>query len=248
MSYKLNHLILITVSAVIALTLPFYIHIAWYAPLIVFIFCVLTKGIGSEVGAHRLWSHNSFDTSTGYRRALIALHTLSGEGSIIAFAGVHRLHHRYSDTEKDPHNPHTNLWGTIFYQHNTADFTARIVKDLFKDMWLVMQHRHYFKMQLAIFVILAIGSPLLLWYYAVNVLSTLWINFLVNVACHKWGLAENVVENTSTNNQWACIFLLGAQLHNNHHARPAAYDNAWGNYKFDIFGNIIRFIQTEKKL
>lgn len=245
MSYKTKHLLLIIVSAILALTMPFYLTIGWEAPVIIFILCVVTKGIGSEVGAHRLWSHNSFATSKFYQRVLIVLHTLAGEGSIVAFAGVHRLHHRYSDTDKDPHNPHTNLWGTIFYQHNTVDFTARIVKDLFKDTWLVQQHRHYFKIQVAVFVILALVSPLLLWYYTVNVLSTLWINFLVNVACHKWGPADNAQDNTSTNNQWAGIFLLGAHLHNNHHARPAEYDNAWGNYKFDIFGNIIRFIQIK---
>lgn len=243
MSYKIKHLLLIIVSAILALALPFYIHIAWYAPLIVFILCIITKGIGSEVGAHRLWTHGSFTTSKFWERVLIILDTLAGEGSIIAFAGVHRLHHRYSDTDKDPHNPHTHMWGTIFYQHDTTEFNARLIKDLFKDKWLLAQHKHYFEIQAVLFVVIALISPVLLWYYAVNVWSTLWINYLVNVVCHKWGPKDNPQDNTSTNNCWAGIFLLGAHLHNNHHARPWEYDNAWGNYKFDIFGNIIRLIK-----
>ena len=245
MDYKHKHLLLIVICAILIVTLPFYIELNWWAILVISLLCNLTKGVGSEVGAHRLWSHKSFQTSWFWERVIVVLNTLSGEGSILAFAGVHRLHHKYSDTDRDPHNPHTHLWSTIFYQHKTDEFNGRLIRDLMGDSWLVWQHRNYFKIQTVIIVALALLSTTALWFYAVNVWMTLWINFLVNVVCHKFGPADNTQDNTSTNNRWADIFLLGAGLHNNHHAKPGEYDNGWGRYRFDIWGSIIRQIQTK---
>ena len=245
MTYKHKHLLLIIFSGVLATALPFFINIGIEAPLIIFALYFLTKGLGSEIGAHRLWSHRSFTVNKFWQRLLIVLDTLSGEGSIIAFAGIHRAHHSHSDTERDPHNPKSNLWGTIFYQHNTESFRPSSIKDLFADTWLIAQHRHYFKIQVLVFVLLSLLSTVALWYYAVNVLVTLYINFLVDVACHKWGSNDNQLNNNSKNNRWADLFLLGVGLHNNHHADPSNFRNNWGAYRFDIWGDIINLIRIK---
>ena len=77
---------------------------------------------------------------------------------------------------------------------------------------------------------------------------TLFINFQVNVVCHRWGLKDNPVNNTSTNNFWTGFTLLGTNLHNNHHARPNEWHNGWGNYKFDFIGDVVGLIQTKQVL
>jgi len=224
----------------LAITLPFYVTLPHYALLIIFVMYFLTKGLGSEVGAHRLWSHRSFTTTWFWERVLIVLDTLSGEGSIVAFTGIHRLHHAHSDTALDPHNPHTHFWSTIFYQHDTSLFSARVIKDLIKDPWLMWQHKNYFNCQLIIGLVLAVVSLTALWFYAVNVLFTLWINFLVDVVCHFYGSNDNSLDNTSKNNVWAEVFLLGVGHHNNHHARPGNSSNS----KYDLWGRIINLIKT----
>lgn len=230
-------------ALVLTVFLPLYIDIPLYAWVLIPLLCYITKGIGSEIGAHRLWAHRSFETVNFYKRPMIILQTLAGEGSIIAFAGVHRLHHRYSDSDQDPHNPKINLWGTIFYQHNVSEFNPMLIKDLLVDRWLIFQHKYYFKIQIVIVVLLALISPLCLWFYAVNVLSTLWINYLVNVACHTWGTNTNSLNNNSKNTPWTNIFLLGVGLHNNHHSDPSAYDLAWKSNQFDLWAWIIKYIK-----
>lgn len=239
MDYKLKHLAKIVISAILIVLLPFYIDIGWEAIPIIYVLCVLTKGIGSEVGSHRLWSHRSFKTSRFWEKTIIVLNTLSGEGSIIAFAGIHRLHHKYSDTDRDPHNPKTNLWGTIFYQHKVDEFNSRLVRDLISDRWLVWQHRYYFTIQMVIFVTLTLVSWTALWYYAVNVWMTLFANFLVNVVCHRWGDTPYQLADDSRDNNWADIFLIGAGRHNSHHANPGQTHMAW----FDVWGYFIRWIK-----
>lgn len=244
MDYKFKHLLLIIVSAILAVTLPWFVNIGWEAIIIILLMPMLTKGLGSEVGAHRLWSHRSFKTTRLWEKCIIVADTIAGEGSILAFVGVHRLHHMHSDTDRDPHNPHKHSWATTFYQHNVSEFNPRIVKDLLSDTWIMWQHRNYFKIHTAIILVLALVSWTALWYYAVNIWMTLWINWLVDVACHRWGPRDNPMNNTSTNNRWCMPFLLGADLHNNHHARPGEWNNAWGQYKFDLWAQIIRLIKV----
>jgi stearoyl-CoA desaturase (delta-9 desaturase) len=246
MSEKRQLLLLILFSIFLAVTLPFYISIGWEAAPIIFTVWFFTKGIGSEIGAHRLWSHRSFKTTRLNEKILIILDTLAGEGSIIAFAGIHKLHHRYSDTEHDPHNPHTHLWQTFFLQSDTKKFDARLVKDLLSDPWLVFQHKNYFKIQIVIILSFALMSPVILWYYAINVLLTVWTDFVVNVPCHLWGKTTYELNNTSKNNIWAMPVLLGAHLHNNHHAKPGEYDFAWEKNEFDLWGKIIKQIKISE--
>ncbi len=227
----------------LTVALPWFISIPWWSLLVIYLLYFLTKGLGSEIGAHRYWSHRSFKTSRLWEKIMIILDTFSGEGSIIAFSGVHRLHHAHSDTDRDPHNPATHPWATTFYQHNTSEFGAKVVKDLLRDPWLVWQHKNYFRIQAAAIIVLALVSWLALWFYCVNVLVTLFINWLVDVACHTWGTNDHQLSNHSRNNRWADVVLLGVGLHNNHHADPANYRNNWGGRRFDLWGNIINFIK-----
>lgn len=240
MNYQQKQLLMILISAVLVLVLPFWINIGLEALVIIPVICYLTKGIGSEIGAHRLWSHYGFTASTLVKRCLIILDTLAGEGSIIAFVGIHRLHHKYSDTIDDPHWYKHGLVKVVLYQHKVEKFTGTVVKDLFSDSWLVFQHRHYFTIQALIFILLAVVSPTALWYYSVNVFASMWINFLVNVACHRWGTNKNNLSNNSKNNYWADLFLLGVGQHNNHHNNPGSTQNC----RYDVWGYIIKLIQS----
>lgn len=240
MHYKQKLLALIIFCAIVAVSVPFFIQIGWEAIIIIPLLCYMTKGIGSEVGAHRLWSHKSFNTSVLVQKILIVLDTLAIEGSIISFAGVHRLHHANSDTVNDPHNPKLGIWKATFYQHDVKDFKISLVKDLFSNPWLVFQHKHYFKIQGSIILGLALISPLILWYYCVNAFATIWINYLVNVVCHTWGTNVNNLSDNSKNNRWADIFLIGVGQHNTHHKNPGQTKLC----RYDVWGHIINLIKT----
>jgi stearoyl-CoA desaturase (delta-9 desaturase) len=58
---------------------------------------------------HRYASHRMFTTSKGWERVFYILAYLFEGASFLnprAYALMHREHHAYSDTEKDPHSPH----------------------------------------------------------------------------------------------------------------------------------------------
>src|ERR1043166_9033334 len=58
---------------------------------------------------HRYASHKMFTTSKGWERVFYMM-TFDTQGTSFlnprAYAIMHRMHHAYSDTEKDPHSPH----------------------------------------------------------------------------------------------------------------------------------------------
>jgi stearoyl-CoA desaturase (delta-9 desaturase) len=58
---------------------------------------------------HRYGAHKQFSMSPGWERFFNVLTCVSQNSSYLnprGYAILHRMHHAYSDTEKDPHSPH----------------------------------------------------------------------------------------------------------------------------------------------
>ena len=70
-------------------------------------------GLGITAGAHRLWSHKSYKATKLLKYFLMILNSICNQGHLIYWCRDHRTHHKYSDTEKDPHS---SLYG-FFYSH-----------------------------------------------------------------------------------------------------------------------------------
>lgn len=83
----------------------------WYSGLVgVFELCILlifylATMIGLEMGFHRLLSHRSFKTTSLNTTILAALGSMAAQGSPFHWISYHRLHHKHTDNEKDPHSP-----------------------------------------------------------------------------------------------------------------------------------------------
>ena len=242
-SQKLSSLLIFAVVATLAL--PFFIDLHWWYVPIVIVNYLVFKGIGSEIGAHRLWSHRSFETTRFRKKIIMALQLISGEGSCLSFVGVHRLHHQNSDNEKDPHSPHhQGLFNVTFYLHNIYGLDKKQIADVLREPWMIAQHKHYFKWHVAIILLLGLTSLTLLWFYAINIISTLVINYCVNVVSHQWGSQPYPYKSDySRNCWWIKPILLGVELHNNHHHNPGSYTNAIHPGEWDMWAWIIKKIK-----
>eukprot|EP00560_Eucampia_antarctica_P008863 CAMPEP_0197822818 /NCGR_PEP_ID=MMETSP1437-20131217/93_1 /TAXON_ID=49252 ORGANISM="Eucampia antarctica, Strain CCMP1452" /NCGR_SAMPLE_ID=MMETSP1437 /ASSEMBLY_ACC=CAM_ASM_001096 /LENGTH=325 /DNA_ID=CAMNT_0043421635 /DNA_START=159 /DNA_END=1136 /DNA_ORIENTATION=- len=62
------------------------------------------SGFGITVGVHRLWSHRSYEASFAARLFLMLCNSVANQGSIFHWSRDHRVHHKYSETNADPHN------------------------------------------------------------------------------------------------------------------------------------------------
>lgn len=70
-------------------------------------------GMGITAGVHRLWSHRSYKAKMPLQFFLMILNSMANQGTIIHWVRDHRTHHKFSDTEKDPHNSNNGF----FYAH-----------------------------------------------------------------------------------------------------------------------------------
>ncbi len=79
----------------------------------VLIFTILLSGmLGVSIGYHRYLAHKSFKPTTWFKFLIVFLGIPAG--TPIQWAGNHRAHHKYHDTELDPHSPY---YGGLLWAH-----------------------------------------------------------------------------------------------------------------------------------
>lgn len=96
---------------------------------------------------HRSICHKEFEL-TSFGKIFIGFLTLFVMlGDAIQFSRTHRFHHKYSDSDADPHSPSHGYFhafvGWIFTDKDSISF--RYVKDLIKDPILIYFMKHQIK-------------------------------------------------------------------------------------------------------
>lgn len=76
-------------------------------------FLILISTQGTGAGVHRLWAHRAYKAKVPLRLLLAFYQTLTFQKDIYDWVRDHRVHHKYSDTEPDPHNASNGF----FYSH-----------------------------------------------------------------------------------------------------------------------------------
>jgi len=85
-------------------------NVRWETAAFGWIFLHIFYGMGVTVGCHRLWSHRSFEANFPLRFLLMIMASGANQGSIYHWVRDHRAHHKYSDTDRDPHNSQNGFW------------------------------------------------------------------------------------------------------------------------------------------
>jgi stearoyl-CoA desaturase (delta-9 desaturase) len=206
----------------------------------------LTGGLGVCLGYHRLLTHASFKTFPWMRRLLALLGSLSGEGPPITWVAVHRLHHRHSDAEGDPHSPQDGGWWShilwLFPRPRNPDWRQmrdRYGKDLLKDPFMRRLDKTFILWHFALgsllfaagwrFWDLYTGISLLTWGSFLRAAWVMHVTWCVNSASHLWGYRNYETSDNSRNLWWVGLLAYGEGWHNNHHAFPgrARHGHRW---------------------
>ena len=150
---------------------------------------------------------------------LLFLAPFSGSGHALGWVGVHRMHHAFSDTEKDPHSPKYKGYITVLLSRFKVDVIPRaFVKDMIKNKRVMFFYRHHNKIRLGSFLVGLILLPIE-WFIIIFITPVLYgyLGFgLINAMCHKNGVVRN---------SWiANIFTGGEGWHVNHHENSKYYE------------------------
>jgi stearoyl-CoA desaturase (delta-9 desaturase) len=161
---------------------------------------------------------------------------------------LHRMHHAYADTDKDPHSP-KNYSNFVSMMSNTRKVFGRIrsnsleVEDRFKHNlpeWRSLDKWGQSTLNRILFSILYIGFYLIFapywWLYfliPVHILMGPIHGTIINWFAHKYGKARFAMTNTSRNFMPVDILMLGEDYHNNHHKFPTSANFGVRLYEID---------------
>ena len=208
--------------------------------------------LGVGLAYHRLLTHRGFRTPKWLEYFMTFCGTLALQSGPISWVTTHRLHHAFTETDKDPHSPTKGLYwahiGWIFRgtaQNQSEATMHRYSPDLMKDPVRVFMNKWYWvsPILLAIALFAFGGISAVLWGVA---LRTVWgwhATWLVNSATHAWGSRRFDTRDTSTNNGLIAAITWGEGWHNNHHAHPRSARHGLTMREFDINWIEIRLME-----
>jgi len=198
-------------------------------------------GIG--MGYHRLLTHRGFKAPKAVEYFLSFCGTLGLQSGAINWVATHRMHHAFTETDKDPHTPHHGTYwshmGWIFRgtaQNQDEETQWRYAPDLMKDKVHAFMSKYYYVTPIVAAVILfAIGGfSMVLWGIFLRQVIGWHSTWLVNSATHLWGSRRFDTRDDSRNNGLIAAVTFGEGWHNNHHAHPRSAKHGLTWYEFDV--------------
>lgn len=108
-----------------------------------YILYLIMVTIGITFGYHRYFCHKEFQAGPILECIMLYCGLLCGGRSALTWVGVHRMHHAYSDTEKDPHSPIYKPWyDIIFSRWKVKHIPRRFIKDIMDNPRVMFFHQH----------------------------------------------------------------------------------------------------------
>lgn len=196
---------------------------AWwvYTTLIGFI---LQKEIGIATGYHRLFSHGSFKVNRIIKIFILWCGSIAGQGSVFFWATTHRgYHHRYADTDKDPHSPNHGFWHSYIFwllKIREKDLSIKPIIDLVKDKDLTFFHKYY---NVILFVshtlVAVINVDFWIYFMALPMFLTFHVFCIQTSLVHNRAMGYRNYDTKDNSVNSPILFLLsqGECWHNNHH-------------------------------
>jgi stearoyl-CoA desaturase (delta-9 desaturase) len=196
-------------------------------------------------GYHRYFAHKTYRLGRVPQAVLAFVGETAAQKGVLWWASQHRNHHKYADTERDPHSPQKGFWwahiawilsgrySTTEYD-NIADFAK------FPELRWLNEHDWLPPWILGTACWLIAGwSGLVVGFFASTVL--LWHNtFMVNSVAHVWGSRRYGTADTARNNPAVAVLTMGEGWHNNHHHYPNCARQGFFWWEVDMTYYVLR--------
>jgi stearoyl-CoA desaturase (Delta-9 desaturase) len=218
-------------------SIPFFlVHLLCFAvvftgitttALVLFVALFFGRAFFVTAGYHRYFSHKTFKLNRFWQFVFAFMAESTAQKGVLWWAGNHRHHHRYSDTEKDLHSPLKGFWwshvGWILadkYKPTPTDSIKDFAK--YPELRFINKHDWIAPWTFGVLAFVIGGWPgLVVGFFWSTVL--LWHStFLVNSAAHVFGKRRYETGDTSRNSLVIALLTGGEGWHNNHHHYQAS--------------------------
>lgn len=242
-------IIYMTIIHLIALLAFLPKFFSWQAVGIAFGLYWLTAGIGITLGYHRLVTHRSFETPKWLEYVLVFCGSLACEGGPISWVGLHRIHHKYSDHDGDPHDSNRGfLWSHLIWMlvDNPAnDDIPKYTKDIKDDPFYQFCEKYFIPVQVVLGLLLFWwgGWSFVVWGIFLRLVLVFHVTWFVNSATHKFGYKSHESNDYSRNCWWVALLTFGEGWHNNHHAYQYSARHGLQWWEIDLTWMTIQLLQ-----
>ena len=233
------------IHAVSLAALPWYVsrHGVTASGMALFIFYVLATSFAITVGYHRLFAHGTFKANTVLKFLILFFGAAAFEQSALKWASLHRQHHQYTDTDKDPYNIKQGFFyahvGWILFWKHSVHYDN--VKDLQRSRLVMAQHARYqwWAMIAGVVTPLAVGGlcgnmlEAFLWSVAARMTLVFHSAFFINSFAHSFGTKSYDPSSSAKDNWFGAVLTNGEGYHNFHHKFPNDYRNGVRWYHWD---------------
>jgi stearoyl-CoA desaturase (delta-9 desaturase) len=213
---------------------------------------------------HRYASHAAFSMSKFWERFFYMVAYVGQGSSYVSprvYAIMHRMHHAYTDTEKDPHSPlyddnvFTMMWRTRNFTSSLFNNKLTIEERFLKNVpdWAGMDRVAHSWISRVAWIAAYITMYILFapsaWWYLLIPIHIVMLPLhgaVINWFAHKYGTVNFKLKNTSRNLYPMDLILMGEAYHNNHHKTPGATNFGKRWYEVDPTYPIILFLNWIK--
>lgn len=212
----------------------------------------VTGGLGITLGFHRLLTHRSFKVPRLVEYFFALCGSLACQGGPITWVTTHRVHHSYSDQDRDPHSPLVSFfWAHMGWclKGNLAcddkKVQARVAPDLVQNPFYRFMENSYILWTILLGIgLYALGGwPFVTWGIFVRLVLVYHCTWFVNSATHVWGYQTYQSDDKSTNLWWVALLTYGEGWHNNHHAFQYSARHGLQWWEFDSTYLMIKFLE-----
>ncbi len=221
-----------------------------------FLVMFIIGGLSITAGYHRLFSHRTYQGTWPVRFLAVLFGASTFQMSALAWASEHRYHHKYTDHDGDPHDPHSIKRG--FFWAHVGWLMVRVdprlqhsnVEDLRRDPIVMWQDRYYVWIASATGFILPmaagalwsslIGSTIVqgvlagfLFGGCVRTVVLHHFTFFINSWAHVMGRRPYDSSSSARDSAILAFFTFGEGYHNYHHAFQSDYRNGIKAWHFD---------------
>ena len=216
--------------------IPMVMYATWWQWLIALFMYFVLNGLGMIMTYHRLLTHRTFKCSKWFEYFMTFITSFSFTGSAITWIAIHRKHHKYADTEKDPHSPDHMGWFRVQFFTAFADVEGRYATDLMRDKFHLWQHKNYVTICVIGLLLFTLIDPMLTVYFVLFPAAlTLFFGTLILSWAHKDYEPRTVF--------WLALVTFGDAFHDVHHENP----NKYRLNKYDLIGLIIEKVFIRDK-
>nr|ALA65425.1 Z11-fatty acid desaturase [Manduca sexta] len=218
----------------------------------------VSAAIGVTAGAHRLWAHRTYKAKLPLQILLMVFNTFAFQNTAINWVRDHRLHHKFSDTDADPHNAtrgffYSHVGWLLVKKHPEVKRRGKLIdmSDIYSNKVLVFQKNYAIPFIGMVCFILPTLIPVYCWGESLNTawhitmlryVANLNITFLVNSAAHLWGNKPYDKNILAAQNLSVSFAAFGEGFHNYHHVFPWDYRTAeLGNNYLNLSTKFIDF-------